>query len=936
MAGVGGISKAYVVLQAAQFASNTQIPLLRQLVARYNEVLKLDLLLRILLTYLPESTDPELYTDLLHDLVDGELQINGEATEDILSIQQEISENEARQRVRQLRLLPLAEPQHTYDASTDAFTLFLLHRAYRIDAETGSVPSVAQLVEPFLNHSVYLQTWAVSTLLPLLRLDYEYYPNDGPPYTLETFERLEGNTGVQVLLSKAAQRKSEGPNTDIGRDLRGLVGPWVCGQTANKRRKVEERARRRSSVGTQTSTDLDFSGFTIGGSNTWKDVNGWLLDLSAWDHTQAVEAIEQWDGPSDVDYGGWANQSNDANEESSKVLQTRYAQAALSMVYATSAATADTVTGSHRAICKVARILELRPPPELDKPDIAMLSDVPHDYIEALSPSYLLHNGLLRSENLLTSPTASAISLAYYLLATGHVLQSNGYPRATRSLLDQVAFGDEAAQLAELRKFLHTIQSNTGSSPSWESIRHQVLWLHDWSYDTQTARSAAKQRPCGLFWKVQPPTIENELLKAMLASSYYDLAVETYCNHESTPLPSEVVEKTVVDITLASYDGASNGNRTRGGVRKSSEIISAFRKCFPDSEALKQISALLTATHSMSFYSLTLQHGVPFLPVNIRAHKDPMSLVGKILEQNARSYTKLDDLLDIGQNLVAAGLASPSDESEQLSNKNDAPEDQIALARKRVTGMAIEAALRENDFDTAYSYAVNRLPPPPAFPNAPDTLCPPQDEISWRAAYHAGCYTPPKHSSSTSALRRLEQRMELLSQALLLAPPSNLPEILTVWRTCEEDLNTVFAREAAEEETWNSKGDRHIPGGFSRESVPTIQKSREPSRAAMNEEAPMGLFDVARGAASALSKNAFPLSPRFSEFSAGSLQSPHERSLSKMGSSGASESGSATEGSEGRVRKRDMVSNMVTGGLASGIGWVIGEYSACLYPVKRC
>lgn len=32
------------------------------------------------------------------------------------------------------------------------------------------------------------------------------------------------------------------------------------------------------------------------------------------------------------------------------------------------------------------------------------------------------------------------------------------------------------------------------------------------------------------------------------------------------------LEKTIVNIALTSYDGASNGNRTRGGVRKASEM----------------------------------------------------------------------------------------------------------------------------------------------------------------------------------------------------------------------------------------------------------------------------------------------------------------------------------------------------------------------------
>lgn len=318
-----------------------------------------------------------------------------------------------------------------------------------------------------------------------------------------------------------------------------------------------------------------------------------------------------------------------------------------------------------------------------------------------------------------------------------------------------------------------------------------------------------------------------------------------------------------------------------------------------------------------------------------------MLLVGKILEQNPRSYTKLDDLLDIGQHLVAAGLVWTPEESDSTSDSKSSLGEQISVAKRRITGMAIEAALRENDFDTAYSYVVNRLTPPPPSSSASNPPSDPpsdsQDDTSWRAAYHAGCYKPASLSSGPSTLRRLEQRMEVLSQALLLAPPASLPEILAVWRRCEEDLNTVSAREAAEEEKWDTQGDRHIPGGFSRDSIPTVQKSREPSRAAMNEEAPMGLFEVARGAASALSKNAFPLrSPRLGGGSSGGLQSPRERSLSKMGS-GTSDSGSGTDMEGHRVRKRDMVSNMVTGGLASGIGWVLGKSMFCgLRLIQQC
>lgn len=338
----------------------------------------------------------------------------------------------------------------------------------------------------------------------------------------------------------------------------------------------------------------------------------------------------------------------------------------------------------------------------------------------------------------------------------------------------------------------------------------------------------------------------------------------------------------------------------------------------------------------MSFYSLTLQHGVPFQPVNIRASKDPLSLVGRILEQNPRSYTKLDDMVEIGQNLVRAGLSSQG--KLQPTDRSHREDDNLLESFRRITAMAIEASLSEGDFDTAYSYIVNRLSP--TVSGASKVKSSPQkgqeqkdeDDISWRSAYLAGRATPPKSSTSQSSVRLLEQRMELLSLALILAPSSQLAEILEVWRAVEGDLTSLLAREAAEEDQWNSKGDgskpstgsSNLPGGFGSSTVDSDQlanqKPRRQSRvtaAAANEEAPMGLFDVARGAAQAFSKNAFPL-----RGAASATTSPIEGVTRDRPLSMSSDSGSDGKGE--RVRKRDMVANAVTGGLASGIGWVIG------------
>lgn len=357
--------------------------------------------------------------------------------------------------------------------------------------------------------------------------------------------------------------------------------------------------------------------------------------------------------------------------------------------------------------------------------------------------------------------------------------------------------------------------------------------------------------------------------------------------------------------------------------------------------SFKQIQALLSATHALSFYSLTLQHGVPFQPVSIRVHSDPLFLIEKVLDQNPKGYTKLDDLLSIGRNLVAAGFPAmlPDDESHH-EHTPASDEDAPLIAERRITSLAISSALASDDFGTAYSYIVINLASPAILPTtSPTTNSTTKDDISWRAVYNAGRYRPPATNTTPSAalhpqITQLSQRMELLSLALVLVPtPDPLPEILGAWRRCDEELNALHTRETEEEEVWDTKGDNlsMLPGGFGpatdseQDALETRQQHARRARTQQQlnrshqEEAPMGLFEVARGAAMALHKNAFPLQSARQQDGQHALRENEKQDYDED-----------AEGEEGRLRKRDMVSNMVTGGLASGIGWVLGAQ-----PVNR-
>lgn len=339
---------------------------------------------------------------------------------------------------------------------------------------------------------------------------------------------------------------------------------------------------------------------------------------------------------------------------------------------------------------------------------------------------------------------------------------------------------------------------------------------------------------------------------------------------------------------------------------------------------------------------MTLQHGVPFQPVSIRVHEDPISLIEKVLDQNPKSYTKLDDLLFIGRNFVASGLLSNLSEDKEHGS--------TVIAERRIISMAVSSALASDDFGTAYSYILTRLTPSSLLPSSSSdtatTTSPVKEDISWRAAYNAGRYRSPTTSTEpelTSQINSLSQRMELLSLALILAPSADpLPEVLGAWRRCDEEMTVLRNREFQEAEEWDQRGDLQstaggpttVPGGFGptdreldayenaqrhqRKSRPSYYDG--PSRGGDGAEAPMGLFDVARGAARAFSKNLTPLQQLQQHRQ--EQQHPQVATEEKAEGEGG-ELSRSTESLE-RVRKRDVVSNMVTGGLASGIGWVLG------------
>ncbi|KAJ5654327.1 hypothetical protein N7490_001330 [Penicillium lividum] len=928
-----GLSDAHAILLATYLCAGGSVTELPSLQAQYPHCFPLERLLRIILTYLPESIEPSHYVPVLQELT-GTPDRTYQDREIDTSAVKSLTESEARQRVRKLRLRPLKRDEEEEEVeSCDPLTRFIIHRAYLIDSEIALQPLVLNLILPFYEQQPVIRAWLISSLLPALRLNYEYYPNRDETLSLETLELLDDQTAVNVLLSIAGPERN---NMDLVNNLRGLIGPWLYGSNRSKRRRLNEAAEHNSITFVEGSpkpkpTEL------VG----WEYVNEWLLSRSLVDPDSVVNAFVNWNGPEDVDLGGYDENGAQIPSDTAKALLSRYGQSGLSVVYAQAESSERSLEGSFKILSRVSQLLNLEEFSYLSTDTTLPSVDFDAELISSTTRVSLLQNALLRPRNPLTTPSPSSVSFASALLLSLRILTNLGHVIPCRVAANMCLHSSEDMQMAELQSVVASTVKQPRSKEDWQVARQHLLWLRDWQAEHSDNGWDEPTTHHGLFWRISRDKVEIEILKALLGAKEHQLAVDLY-TRDSSPLKSTQVEAAVVETIFTTYDNASNGNRTRGAMKRAYDILQAFQPSFPDSASLKQIGALIAATHALSFYSLKLQYGVPFQPVSIRAHHDPLSLLEKVLEQNDKSYTKLDDLLYIGRNLVAAGLPTSTELGSQTQDQEQLS-DALIAAERRITSLAIASALTSNDFGTAYSYVLTRLTPPSNLNTASPLLTTSStpDDISWRAVYNAGRFrstTPNPSTPLTSQINHLSQRMELLSLALVLTPtPDPLPEILGAWRRCDEEMSSLRAREQSEEDVWDAKGDSlsTVPGGFGpsdseRDAFDTAQQRaarRARARAAMPQshphEAPMGLFEVARGAAMALRKNAFPLHGAASSVSASGSTEAGARARAEVEGDEYSEQGD-------RVRKRDMVSNMVTGGLASGIGWVLGAE-----PVNR-
>lgn len=503
------LSPARIILLAVELASSADVDGLWYLAAQHSTILRKDILLRILLTYLPEAVPSRKYVLFIEEIHNGEYS-QREPVEIDLATVEKWTEEDATKKVRKLHLLKLASHETPSEAEDDPTTLFLLRRAYKVDEEAGLLDTLPDLLVPFLDHSPCIRTLLVSAILPLLRRNFEYYPENPIDERLYGFQHLPDRTAVGLLLEETGAHGND--LGSIGRDLRTLIGPWLF------------KYKRRDTGADDDTEERPIPGAAGSASEAqsypgWTQVLEWLTTQASQSWKVALCAVEQWDGPGDVDLGGYG--ATWMSDDEQEALEKSWARAALASAYLIPEASADALSGAHSIVTQIMRLLDQDPSPPLQSA-AALLSPITAQEIVDISTAKnatYLRNNLLDEANPLTGLTKGATLLLHGLILSAFLLTRNGAPCTVRRAGELVLLQDEREQKTEFTTLIHHLSNNGPKSDDkyWIKVRNDILWLRDWGSEEDS--TGPEQHIKGVFGQINKECLEVEILKALLANS---------------------------------------------------------------------------------------------------------------------------------------------------------------------------------------------------------------------------------------------------------------------------------------------------------------------------------------------------------------------------------------------------------------------------------
>ena len=516
-----GISPAKVILLAVKAAASANVATLRTLIATCSNALN-PIFLRILLTYLPESLESSEYVQLIVDYQSG-VPSNTPLPPLDTSPLGDVSEAQAAQDVRKLRLLKLRMAEKCADAPDSDVVLFLLHRAYRIDQETGLITALPELLAPFLDQSDYLRRWMLGTVLPLLRLNYEYHPSINGVQSLDWFENLDTSNAVKYLLSRTLHPEGAdmGRNLNIVPDVRGLIGPWLYGQNQWKRRKTSESGMAAQTIEPLSAPTAKTPRRRYG---DWDTLFAWILRQTPAHHSAVAELLGQWHDARDVDLGGYGAPEALLSDEDAEHINTHYAHCTVSSAFRVPESTLPALSDVHQILTKASERVGSGPIPTLQA-SAALLAPVFEFTEEDRSIKEQVKDLIvyLRNDDCqFSKPTHHTVHFVHALLTSTYLLlRSTNTPPTIEQTAQLLVLDDPVRQITLLKEFLDNTTASGGDDKLWLRRLNEILWLHDWGLQPHldSAAESANHKGRGPFGLIPLAELHIRFLQRLISTS---------------------------------------------------------------------------------------------------------------------------------------------------------------------------------------------------------------------------------------------------------------------------------------------------------------------------------------------------------------------------------------------------------------------------------
>lgn len=338
----------------------------------------------------------------------------------------------------------------------------------------------------------------------------------------------------------------------------------------------------------------------------------------------------------------------------------------------------------------------------------------------------------------LTDPSKASLDLLDNLLAAAILLN---IPIMELAL----ANNEEEDQKNLVKKYIFGTNEHWKrySSDTWNEYWESVEWI--------------KHK---VFHKLQDAWISETFLNAALSAGQFEFVKAHFS------LSSKEIIFTVLKAFYIFYDTASNGNKTRGQMKKAWECLQLITVSDEDIFNAKQ---LVLGTHALSKYSLHFARGINVTPKEIRAYPDCMELIHRVLELNEKAYLEMDNLVRITENLLLGTGQKTCD------------------YKNAIRKMCIEAALVDSNFEISYEYGTPYLMEREMHSEDFIENGSGREEIeTWASLFQIGKFISPFWEIDNITEDVMEKKMRALSYSLKLCPEDQISSVLFVWQTLEK------------------------------------------------------------------------------------------------------------------------------------------------------